>query len=244
MYRYGTVTNIPDGITVRDAREVLPGDDFLTHKRTGSPALHSDLFRYRMLAQGDNMVWADTDAYCVKPFVTNEGHLYGWESEKQVAAGVLGFPSDSATLQKLIAFTDDEYSIPTWYGEDYTRELEAAKAKGTPIHASEQPWGVWGPHALNHFLHETGEVKYALPPEALYPFPYVDRRKMLRPDIDSARWLTDNTLSIHFYGRRIRQRIINRYNGLPPEDSLIGQLLIKHGVEPEDAPIPVSKGSD
>ena len=157
LYRYGTVTNIPDGITVRDAREVLPGDDFLTHKRTGSPALHSDLFRYRMLAQGDNMVWADTDAYCVKPFVTNEGHLYGWESEKQVAAGVLGFPSDSATLQKLIAFTDDEYSIPTWYGEDYTRELEAAKAKGTPIHASEQPWGVWGPHALNHFLHETGE---------------------------------------------------------------------------------------
>lgn len=241
LYRYGNVTHIPEGVEVRDARTVLPDENFLTHKRSGSPAPHADQFRYLMLAQShsqsEDMIWADTDAYCVKPFTTDTGHFYAWENHKHVASGVLGLPRGSVTLKKLVEFTSDEYAIPTWYGEKYTKELEAAKANGTPVHTTEQPWGVWGPHVVNHFLQETGEIEHAMTPETLYPIPYAERRKMLRPDFDCSHWITENTLSIHFYGRRIRPRIVNRYSGIPPEGSLVGQLLKKHDIDPEAAPI-------
>lgn len=186
LYHYGPVLNVPDQIEMADANDVLPRTDFLTHSRTGSPALHSDLFRYRMLAQSEDTIWADTDAYCMKRFETVNGHFYGWESTRHINGGVLGLPKDSDTLGELLEYTSDEFAIPPWYGEDYIRELEEAREAGNPVHVSEQPWGVWGPHAVTHFLHKTGEAKYALAQDGLYPFAYRDRRMMLKRNFDTS----------------------------------------------------------
>jgi len=92
MFTYGEVGNIPDGIEVCDANDILPQEGFLTHERTGSPALHSDLWRYKLLEKHDDIIWADTDAYCVKRFKTPNGHFYGWESKTHINGGVLGLP--------------------------------------------------------------------------------------------------------------------------------------------------------
>lgn len=237
LYQYGTVTGVPDGIEIADANEVLPRTNFLQHERTGSPALHSDLFRYKMLEQNSDTIWADTDAYCMRRFETPNGHFYGWESSKHINGGVLGLPSDSDTLRELLDYTTDEFAIPAWYGEDYVRELEAAREAGNPVHASEQPWGVWGPHAVTYFLHKTGEAKYALPQEGLYPFTFKDRRLMLKPNFDTTGYITGKTYSVHLYGRRMRARIVEKEGGKPHRKSLLGRLLIKHDIDPEAAPI-------
>lgn len=242
LYTYEDVPNVPPGVEVADANTILPMTGYLTHSRTGSPALHSDVFRYHLLAKCDRTIWADTDAYCCKPFTTPNGHFYGWESKKHVNGGVLGFPKDSETLRLLLEHTSDEATIPTWYGEEYTRELEAKKAAGTPVLAPDQPWGVWGPHAITHYLHVTGEVKYALPRGALYPVPYKDRRLILRPGWDGSEMITDETFSIHFYGRRMRRRIVSHEGGIPRPRSLFGQLLKRHGIDPRLAPIPLKPG--
>ncbi len=243
LFHYGPLQNVPDGIELADAADILPRTDFLTHQRTGSPALHSDLFRYKMLEKCDRTIWADTDAYCMKAFETPNGHFYGWESEKHINGGVLGLPQDSDTLGELLEFTSDEFAIPTWYDAAYTRELQEARAAGNPIHASEQPWGVWGPHAVTHFLHKTGEAKYALPQEGLYPFTYKDRRMMLKRNFDTSPYITENTYSVHLYGRRMRARLVEKEGGAPHRKSLLGQLLIKHGVDPAKAPLPAPKSS-
>lgn len=241
LYHYGLLENVPEGIELADAAEILPRDANLAHARTGSPALHSDLFRYHLLAKNDRTIWADTDAYCMKPFTTETGHFFGWESRKHINGGVLGLPQDSDALAALLEFTSDEFAIPPFYGEDYMRELEEKKAAGTPVHASEQPWGVWGPHAVTWFLHQTGEAKHALPQEALYPFPYRDRRKMLKPRLDVSQWVTENTVSVHLYGRRMRARLVEREGGAPHPKSFLGELLRRHGINPADAPLPPSK---
>ena len=238
LYHYGPLENVPDGVELADASDILPRTNFLTHERTGSPALHSDLFRYRMLEKSTNTIWADTDAYCMKAFETPNGHFYGWESDKHINGGVLGLPQDSDTLLALLAYTRDEFAIPVWYGEDYAAELEAAKAAGNPVHAGEQPWGVWGPHAVTHFLHATGEVKHALPQEALYPFTFKERRLMLRRNFDVSSHITENTYSVHLYGRRMRARLVEKEGGAPHPKSLLGRLLVKHGIDPAKAPIP------
>ncbi|MGB0505428.1 MAG: glycosyltransferase family 2 protein [Pikeienuella sp.] len=240
LYTYGDVTRIPDGIEQRDANEVLPQSGFLTHERTGSPALHSDLFRYKMLENADRMIWADTDAYCVKTFKTPNGHFYGWESKHHVNGGVLGLPPDSETLRELLEFTSDEFAIPEWLNEETKAEYRAAKERGEPVHAGEMKWGVWGPHAVTHFLKKTGEIKYALPRHALYPFSFKERRKMLKRETKTDDFVFDDTYSIHFYGRRMRKRIVEAEGGVPRRWSPIGRLLKKHGVDPLAAPIPGS----
>lgn len=237
LYSYEPIGNAPDGIDHGDARDILPLTGFLRHGRTGSPALHSDLFRYHLLAKCDRTIWADTDAYCVKRFTTETGHFFAWESESGVNGGVLGLPKDSEALGRLLDFTSDEFAIPPWYSGKHRKELEARKAAGDPVHAGEMPWGVWGPHALTHFLGETGEIRHALPRATLYPFEYKDRRLLLRPGVDESAYVTDETCSIHFYGRRMRSQLLAKWDGVPRPRSVVGRLLRKHGIDPAAAPI-------
>ena len=238
MYTYGEVQNIPDGIEICDANEIMPMGPVIAHKRTGSPAPQADKWRYNMLAKTDDQIWADTDAYCVKKFTTPNGHFHGWESQHHINNGVVGLPADSETLAGLIDFTSDEYAIPDWFDPELRAEMARKKAEGNPVHVGEQSWGVWGPQALTHFLHKTGEHKYAMPADALFPVSFKKRRMMLKPNADLSHYITDNTLSIHFWGRRMRMRIIEREGGEPHPDSLIGKLLKKHGIVPSDAPMP------
>ena len=237
LYTYEGVNNVPDGVEIDDANEILPQTGFLRHERTGSPALHSDVFRYHMLAKTDRTIWADTDAYCVKPFRTSNGHFYAWESEELVNGGVLGLPPDSETLGRLLDFTSDDYAIPQWYRPRYIRNLKQKRDAGSPVAASEMPWGVWGPHALTHFLKTTGEVRHAMRPAALYPFSFSDRNLMVRRAIRIDPYITDETFSIHFYGRRMRSRLRQLEGGVPIPRSLIGRLLKKHKIDPQLAPI-------
>ncbi|CAN0579818.1 unnamed protein product, partial [Ectocarpus sp. 12 AP-2014] len=237
LYSYEPIGRVPDGVELRDAGEILPEEGFLVHERTGSPALHSDLWRYRLLENADRVIWADTDAYCHQPFRPIDGHLYGWESEHHVNGGVLGLPPDSPTLKALLEFTRDEFAIPPWEKPFRRREMQEAKEAGTPVHAGEQKWGVWGPHAITHFLGETGEIAKALPQVALYPYSFKVRRRLLLTGVDHSLSITDETQSIHLYGRRIRKRMAERDFGLPHPESLMGTLLQKHRIDPCEAPL-------
>lgn len=237
LFSYEPVGRVPEGVEHRDAADILPEGAGLVHERTGSPALHSDLFRYRLLEGDDRIIWADTDACCIRPFVPRDGHLHGWESEHRVNGGVLCLPPDSATLRALLDFTRDEYAIPPWESPERQRELAALADEGRPVHVGRQSWGVWGPLAVTHFLHATGEIRYSLPTSALYPFSFAERRRMLRPGPRHRRWIKEDTLSVHLYGRRIRDRLAKREEGLPHPDSVLGRLLQKHRIDPCEAPL-------
>ncbi|MDA7965692.1 hypothetical protein [Ruegeria sp.] len=238
LYTYGTVTNVPEGVELRDARTVLSDQDVILHGRTGSPALHSDKFRFHMLAQNQDMIWADTDAYCVKPFTTENGHLHGWLAPHEINGGVLCLPPDSPTLYDMLDHTADPYRIPLWLPPKFRNDLVRDALAGNPKHVSEMVWGVWGPRALTWLLQRNKESRFTSPQEVLYPITYKDRRTMSRPTGKAERFLTDNTMSIHFYGRRMRAFIRNRFGGVPHPDSLIGHLVKKHGIDPHAAPVP------
>lgn len=236
LYTYGNVTGIPDGVEQRDARDVLPDSEFITHGRTRSPAPHSDKFRYRMLAQERDLIWADTDAYCIKPFTTPNGHYYGY-LESEVAIGVLGLPSDSETLGLLIEYTKDPYRIPPWLPPRQMRPLLEAQEAGEPVNVPEALWGVWGPKAFAWALRQTGEIENTLPEHIFYPINYTRRRSLARPNANVQPYIRDDTVSIHLYGRRMRSFLRAKFEGLPHPDSLIGRLVAKHGIDPHEAPL-------
>lgn len=246
LYHYGPVDRVPEGASLVHGREILDKDSFITHGRTGSMALFSDVFRYHMLSKLDRTIWADTDAYCLRPFSTETGHFFGWESEQHINGGVLCLPQDSEALAGLLGMSRDEYGIPFWYSDAAKAQLQEQAEAGKPVHVSDMPWGVWGPHAITAWLHKTGENKYAFAREVLYPVPFGMRRHMVRPGrlASAEACLTDETLSIHLYGRRIREFLASRPGGLPDEGGMIDGLLKKHGIDPRAAPIPVRHLAD
>lgn len=235
LYTYEGVKRVPDGVELADANDVSPFREELRHLRTGSPALMSDVFRYDLLKKRPGVIWADTDAYCVKPFQTDTGFFLGWESDHHVNGGVLGLPADSATLNDLLKLCEDPYGIPPWFTGGARAKYEAAAKEGNPVHVSEMPWGVWGPHAITHFLKTTGDVKHALPTEALYPVPFAERRLYFKRPMKVINYLTPDTFSVHLYGRRVRDRLQKR-GGVPDSGTYIDTLLKKHKIDPLAAP--------
>lgn len=239
LYHYGPVEHVPNGVTLQSGDAILKQTNFLQHKRTNSLALFSDVFRYHLLSQSNRTIWADTDAYCVKPFLTKTGHYFGWESEHHINGGVLGLPKDSPALAALLEMTHSEYGIPEWYSEGTKENLRKKADDGAPVHVGDFPWGVWGPHAVTHYLQKTGEDKYAFPSTVLYPVPFAKRRGMVkavrRKSIDA--FMDGETTSIHLYGRRMREFLAAQPEGLPEKDSLLDYLLKKHGIEPQIAPV-------
>ncbi|SHI59075.1 hypothetical protein SAMN05444000_10239 [Shimia gijangensis] len=238
LYHYKDVQNVPEGVELIHGDTILKIDKFIQHRRTGSFALFSDVFRYHLLKQRDRMIWADLDAYCVKTFQSKTGHFFGWESSKHINGGVLGLPSDSEALGQLLEMTEDEYGIPEWFTEQERDRLKILKDQGNPVHVGDMVWGVWGPHAVTHYLQKTGEAKYAFPVEGLYPMSFRNRQQLMRSGLQHKieEALTPDTYSIHFYGRRVRE-ILADIGGLPEPDSYLEMLLEKHKINTAAAPV-------
>lgn len=231
MFSYGGVADLPAGVEAASASDILPHPDtMIRHERTGSPALFSDKFRYHLLMQNDGIIWSDTDAYCLRPFEPVDGYMFGRENDDLVASGVLALPAASTALRALMDLCDDEYAIPVWMRPRHVAEIERRAAEGDPMHVSEMPWGVWGPRALTHFLAVHDEIRYALPPHVLYPVPFGDRRIYFRGAGMTWRRVREDTVSIHFYGRRCRARLNLKHGGVPPEGSILAELAERHGV--------------
>lgn len=236
LYCYEPIGNVPDGVTLADASEILPSEGIIRHKRTGSPAYHADLFRLHLMQKTDH-IWVDTDAYCHQPFVLPEhGHLHGYTGLRGASLinnGVLRLPRGSATLDAMLAFTADEYPIPPWYAPKNQAVYRELKEGGEGVHVSDHRWGVWGPNALTHFLETTGESRFSMDQDGLYPVPFGEKGKFFRPQRRShvEAMLSENTLSVHLWGRRFRA-VAATYDGIPRDDSWIDTVLKKHAVDP------------
>ncbi|SDU37887.1 hypothetical protein [Stappia sp. ES.058] len=63
LWSYGGLTNAPDGVTLREAREILPENRIFRYAN-GSLAGFANLFRYAVLARHGGL-WADTDVLCM-----------------------------------------------------------------------------------------------------------------------------------------------------------------------------------
>ncbi|WGH79192.1 hypothetical protein [Jannaschia ovalis] len=233
LYSYGAVEGVPDGVEMADANDILAEPETITtHTRTQSPAPFADRFRYHLLAKRPGVIWADTDAYCLRPFENPTGYFFAFADEKSriVANGVLALPPESATLRELIAWTENEYAVLPWLPATALDQACRAARDGEPVHVSEFPWGAWGPSAITWVLRHTGELEHAMPHDTLYPVSYPDRRKIFKRARHVMRSCTDRTMSIHFYGRRIRDRLLKEYDGIPPQATVLHRLAEKHEI--------------
>jgi hypothetical protein len=238
LFSYEDIPNVPEGVIRRDGREILDTEDFIKYEKKDSFALFADYFRIHMIQQCPGMIWVDTDVYCHRPIRYDSDYVLGFElpGEKRVNNAVLGFPADSAIVADMIDFMSDRHAIPGFIKQNLQKEYAAAAKAGTPVHVSQQPWGVWGPLMVTHFIYKHGLKDKVMPMEAFYPIPFPDRLKFLRRTAVVNDLLSPETTALHLWASNKRELGL-RHGGLPPEGSYFSDLLKKHGIRPEAAPI-------
>ncbi|MBQ1203671.1 MAG: glycosyltransferase family 2 protein [Loktanella sp.] len=238
LYTYDKVSNCPPGVEQMDANLIFPSTDFIRHEISGSPAIHADAFRYRMIAV-QNVIWVDADILCMQPWNFKDQWVFGWEKTgKLVCNAVLGLPRFSRTLERLNRFCEDEYPIPPWADDEERRTLEAAATAGNPVHVSALKWGVWGPSALTHFLNETGEIEHVQPQMAFYQISFKERRDLLQRGRIVEGKIDSGCYGVHLWNRRLSRRLVTHEAGVPHPDSFLGRALTRYDIDPSAAPIP------
>lgn len=87
LYTYWPVANVPEGVWVRDAREIIPEDKIFTFGGAITP--FSDLFRYKLLHDRGG-VWTDCDIICTRPFhlaTVGQSDSYIFVTERTILKG-------------------------------------------------------------------------------------------------------------------------------------------------------------
>lgn len=238
LFSYEDIPNVPEGVIRRDGREIIDTDNFMKYEKKDSFALFADLFRLHMIKACPGMIWIDTDVYCHAPMTYESDYVFGFElpGGERVNNAVLGMPADSALFDAMISFTDDHYAIPEFLKPKLQEEYRAAAAQGAPVHVSQQPWGVWGPMMVTHFVHKLGLLDKVQPMEAFYPVPFPERTRMIRKAEKVEARFTPATTAVHLWASNKRELGL-RFNGVPRAGSYLAKILEKHGIAPLEAPI-------
>ncbi|AUH65331.1 hypothetical protein [Paracoccus zhejiangensis] len=230
LYLGHSVGGIPEGTPVREATEILPRPGFLSPEPTRKQlAVWSDLFRIRLL-QSQQVIWADLDAYCVRPYDLPSDHGFGHNGTGGILSGVLALPQDSAALRWMSDFLDQDEIAPPWSDPAW---VERRRKQGT-LGVADLPWGDTGPRMLAHALRISGEDRFALPPEVFYPLLPNTLQRLWRPGGSDA-FIRPETLSVHIFGYTKRV-LATHWQGLPPPGSWLARMAERHGIDPRAAP--------
>lgn len=222
VYSDRRLEGLPPGVELRDANEILSTDNILRHRKTGSPALYSDLFRFALLKKTDH-IWVDLDVVALRRF-PDVDYLIGRENEQDLNGAVLRLPKNSQALARLLEYNVDTRGYPPFL-KGFSRFRYMLKTFGRGLHISDWPWGAIGPRGLTHFLTETGEIGQALPTEAFYPIPWPQADRFARPHDLAFDSFPEGTLAVHLWGRLLRRHIDEHHGGVLPAGSFLQKAI-------------------
>lgn len=224
IYGYEKIDNIPNGVVFKDANEVFPCNKIIRHKKTGSPALHSDLFRYALIEK-TGAIWVDLDILALKPFKFPSEWVFGYEQEGYINGAVLHFPKNSKTLKKLLeikpetkgmppnlqGFKKVKYALRNWMQGGLSIDL--------------WPWGSIGPSAITEYLYIYDEVKHALPRSAFYAVGLDEVEKFVKPGALSMADIPKDAWALHLWGKELRNVLREKYENRIPDGSFLQNFM-------------------
>ena len=193
LYTYDPIDNVPPGVTLQDAGQILPASKVFRNQRgegKGSLAAFSDLFRYKLLLDRGGW-WVDTDVFSLKPFDFTAPYVFGAE-DKPVATGIMKMQRGSALAQRCYE--------------------SACRIKQKKI--------IWNELAnlVEHGVHELGLMSYVRPQEVFSPIlwrdipEYVRGEKIFVPSSQS--------YAVHLYNEMWRRNNLDKWGTYPPSSVL------------------------
>lgn len=237
LFSYEEHPDLPQGVRVADASDILPREKMFFYKGTRTPAVFSDLFRLELMAQNRG-IWVDCDVYCVKPFASLPPYVFGYENSPsprngfspQVNQAVFACPADSELLKALKAvFTSGE--IPPGLAPWRYFEVVVRRALGEELPVHHMQFGATGPVPLNHYIKAMGLTDYVQPKSVFYPIDYGRADQLLKAGSRLEDFIAPETLGVHIWNSALTARASGTLS-LPERNSFIYSELDRLGLAP------------
>lgn len=104
LWTYGDVENVPEGVIVKDANEIIGEDRVFKYPEDsklkwgkGSYAGFSDIFRYKLLYEKGGW-WVDMDLTCLKPFNFEDDYFFRSHWKYKVVGNAMKCPKGSTLM--------------------------------------------------------------------------------------------------------------------------------------------------
>ncbi|WP_120499307.1 hypothetical protein [Roseovarius sp. EL26] len=229
-----------DGLNYDDARTFLAPFQCVNRDDRRAHGVYADFFRLHLLRRTENVIWADSDAICVKPFDFKSEYVFGNHAHGDeplfIANGVLGLPRSSLALQLAIELSEERCPIPPFFNGGRRKRLKKMRSEGEDFGFLDFDWGVSGPRLIDHFLKQTGEAVHVMDKDVLYPGPRPVRQPLLLPVSSTSDVEKTMTHSVHIYGKT-KHFLKDKYNGVLPEGCYLDLLCKRHGIDPKENPV-------
>lgn len=167
LYTYQDYAEIPSGVEVKDANEIIPKSNILWYhnQSTGNRfdlGPFSDLFRFKLLSEKGGW-WSDTDAICLRSDISDSQESWCQEHSK--------WYTDCVGTSQLCLRKDGQLAL-----ELYNRALEVSKS---PLERRES----LGPLLLARTIDDLGLKKnYNAIPSQFYPYTWLEMFKLWLPE--------------------------------------------------------------
>ncbi len=198
LHCYDRPPDAPKGVETFDAARLLPPDQLLANRRTGSVALGANRYRYLMTEAGMGL-YADCDMFCMSGPRDDGDHVIGREDDETANTAILHYPPGGALSRDLLAATADKYAIPDGLKPLKRLRLEARRVLGAPRSVEDGPWGVWGPTLMTRLLRRHGLWDRTSPSDMFYPVHPRNVSLLREPGLRLADLATPRTRFVHLW---------------------------------------------
>lgn len=199
LYTYAQIDNVPDGVVIQDANDILPCSMIFRYRDHNSYAGFANFFRYKLLLERGGW-WVDTDAICLKPFDFVEDHV---------------FASERLPNMQHIPTSPFIKAPPGSDAMSYAWEVCQGK------NPREIVWDETGAHLLKTAIEKCSLQACIKPYEVFCPLDTWDWKNLLTADLP---WcFPDQTRAIHLWNELWRRAAKDK-NALYPETCLYERL--------------------
>ncbi|MGE0628291.1 MAG: glycosyltransferase [Hyphomicrobiaceae bacterium] len=171
LYHYRPLSGVPDGVTLRDAREIVP-ENVLDRSPRHLWGVFSDIFRYHLLYQKGG-IWCDADIVLLKPL----------EIDAVAIASELSESGGAQATGCLLALPKEHWIA------------KACIAACRRIKWDKDIWGTTGPALLSEMTDRHDLYRHLLHPDAICPIPTWQISNVVRNEPI----LLPNSSGVHLY---------------------------------------------
>ena len=207
LYSYAPIPDLPQGVILRDAREVVEESYILAYIVNGKPSVSNftDLFRFALFRH-EQTIWIDTDLVLLgKPFAWDMSkRLIAKEDEANICAAIMHIPQEDPVLAPLV---------------------EHCKGMTGVIR-----WAEFSKFAMVERMGRENILRDAPEPDVFYPVHYDEFWKVFLPEYrDECAALARNAQTLHLWNNLVEECGIWKDFG-PPEGSYLHHVLEQAGV--------------
>ena len=181
VYSFDSMDNLPEGVQLRDAREITEPantERFLIKGRANLSHF-SDLFRYQLFKHTEH-VWVDTDMLLLRPLdLPSYDQVLAKEDASMLCGAIMRLDSHNPALDTLIAQTE-------------------------ALRDRDLVWGATGPRLLTAVFGKQTLMSTAFTPEHFFPVHYDESWKVFLPAWrEACDQLCRNAYTTHLWNDRV-----------------------------------------